>query len=72
MAYTNFKLETDSDGIALITWDMAGKSMNVFDVTTIAELTDIVAKTSADPAIKGVGADIRQGSIFRRCRPHDA
>ena len=25
----NFKLDVDGDGIALITWDMADRSMNV-------------------------------------------
>ena len=29
MSYKNFKVETDADGIALVTWDMPGKSMNV-------------------------------------------
>ena len=31
MAFKNFKLETDADGIALVTWDMPGRSMNVID-----------------------------------------
>ena len=31
MAYKNFKVETDSDGIALVTWDIPGRSMNVLD-----------------------------------------
>ena len=30
MAYNNFKYDVDADGIALVTWDMPGKSMNVF------------------------------------------
>ena len=34
MAYKNFKIETDSDGIALVTWDIPGKSMNVVDETS--------------------------------------
>jgi len=50
----NFKLETDSDGIALITWDEPGRSMNVIDVAVIQELSDLVEKTSADANIKGV------------------
>ena len=29
MAFKNFKLETDADGIALVTWDIPGRSMNV-------------------------------------------
>ena len=51
---TNFKLETDSDGIALVTWDAPGRSMNVIDVATILELFEIVESTTADEAVKGV------------------
>src|SRR3954465_2716991 len=54
MAYKNFKVETDADGIALVTWDIPGRSMNVLDETTILELEEIVKQTSADNAVKGV------------------
>src|ERR1700760_4548520 len=54
MAFKNFKIETDADGIALVTWDIPGRSMNVLDETTITELNDIVKQTSADVAVKGV------------------
>src|ERR1700709_945716 len=54
MAFKNFKVETDADGIALVTWDIPGRSMNVLDETTISELAEIVKQTSADAAIKGV------------------
>src|SRR6202051_4362850 len=54
MAFKNFKIETDADGIALVTWDIPGRSMNVLDETTITELEEIVKQTSADPAVKGV------------------
>ncbi|MGB5901283.1 MAG: 3-hydroxyacyl-CoA dehydrogenase NAD-binding domain-containing protein [Xanthobacteraceae bacterium] len=54
MTYQNFKVETDSDGIALVTWDIPGKSMNVLDTATIEELGQIVAQTTADAAVKGV------------------
>jgi 3-hydroxyacyl-CoA dehydrogenase/enoyl-CoA hydratase/3-hydroxybutyryl-CoA epimerase len=50
----NFKLEADADGIALITWDSPGRSMNVIDIAVIQELSDLVEKTSADAAVKGV------------------
>jgi 3-hydroxyacyl-CoA dehydrogenase/enoyl-CoA hydratase/3-hydroxybutyryl-CoA epimerase len=49
----NFKLEVDGDGIALVTWDMPGKSMNLIDMATIVELAAIVEKVAADAAIKG-------------------
>ena len=54
MAYKNFKIETDADGIALVTWDTPGRSMNVLDETSINELEAIVKQTSADAAVKGV------------------
>ncbi|MBN8960089.1 MAG: enoyl-CoA hydratase/isomerase family protein [Rhizobiales bacterium] len=54
MTYQNFKVETDSDGIALVTWDIPGKSMNVLDTATIEELGQIVAQTTGDAAVKGV------------------
>lgn len=51
---TNFKLETDADGIATITWDAPGRSMNVIDIASIQELADLVEKTTADGKIKGI------------------
>ena len=54
MAFKNFRLETDADGIALLTWDIPGRSMNVLDETTMSELEEIVKQTSADAAVKGV------------------
>ncbi|MGY4304293.1 3-hydroxyacyl-CoA dehydrogenase/enoyl-CoA hydratase/3-hydroxybutyryl-CoA epimerase [Bradyrhizobium sp. USDA 4369] len=54
MAFKNFKLETDADGIALITWDIPGRSMNVLDETSTNELEALVKETTADAAIKGV------------------
>jgi 3-hydroxyacyl-CoA dehydrogenase/enoyl-CoA hydratase/3-hydroxybutyryl-CoA epimerase len=54
MAFQNFKVETDADGIALVTWDIPGRSMNVLDETTINELEQIVKQTSADAGVKGI------------------
>jgi 3-hydroxyacyl-CoA dehydrogenase / enoyl-CoA hydratase / 3-hydroxybutyryl-CoA epimerase len=53
MTYTNFKFDTDSDGIALITWDMPGKSMNVFTEEVMNELESIIDRVKDDAAIKG-------------------
>ena len=49
----NFKLDVDADGIALITWDMAERSMNVINTGIIEELGTLVDKVAADAAIKG-------------------
>jgi 3-hydroxyacyl-CoA dehydrogenase / enoyl-CoA hydratase / 3-hydroxybutyryl-CoA epimerase len=53
MTYVNFKLDTDADGIALVTWDAPGRSMNVIDLKVIEELSDIVEMVAANQAIKG-------------------
>ena len=49
----NFKLDVDGDGIALVTWDMPGRSMNVIDMGLITELSAVVEKVATDPGIKG-------------------
>ncbi len=38
MNLVNFKLDIDADGIALITWDSPGRSMNVFTLEVTDEL----------------------------------
>src|SRR5712692_5337025 len=53
MSYKNFKFDVDADGIALVTWDMPGKSMNVIDQSVTEELSQIVDKVASDAAIKG-------------------
>ncbi|MCW5689752.1 MAG: enoyl-CoA hydratase/isomerase family protein [Pseudolabrys sp.] len=50
---TAFKLDIDTDGIALITWDMADRSMNVITMDVIAELSALVDKVTNDAAVKG-------------------
>ncbi len=53
MTYQNFTLDTDADGIVLVTWDMPGKTMNVFDLTVMDELDKIVDQVAGDAAVKG-------------------
>ena len=53
MPYTHFKLDVDGDGIALVTWDSPGRSMNVIDPKVIEELAAIVEQVASDAAIKG-------------------
>ncbi len=50
---TNFRFETDADGVALITWDMPERSMNVLTPEVIEELSGLVDRIAADAAIKG-------------------
>ncbi len=53
MTFRNFRLDLDADGIALVTWNMPDRSMNVIDVSTIQELAEIVETVASDAAIKG-------------------
>ncbi|MDH4992019.1 3-hydroxyacyl-CoA dehydrogenase NAD-binding domain-containing protein [Aquamicrobium lusatiense] len=53
MTYKNFTVETDADGIALVTWDMPDRSMNVFTEEVMRELDSIVDRVTGDAAIKG-------------------
>ncbi|MEI9803658.1 MAG: 3-hydroxyacyl-CoA dehydrogenase NAD-binding domain-containing protein [Pseudolabrys sp.] len=50
---SNFTFDVDADGIALITWDMPDRSMNVITMDVIAELSGIAEKVATDAAIKG-------------------
>ena len=36
MDLTDFRFETDADGIPLVTWDMPGRSMNVLKLEVMA------------------------------------
>lgn len=53
MTFQNFKFDVDAEGIALVTWDMPGKSMNVIDPTVIDDLSALVDKVAGDQSIKG-------------------
>src|SRR5256886_2004612 len=77
MTTVNFKLDIDADGIALVTWDVPGRSMTVIDLKTIEELSTIVEKVASDAAIKGAaissgketfcaGADLPMLGVFSR------
>jgi len=54
MTYKNFRTEVDADGIALVTWDMPDRSMNVFDEGALTELGKIVDWVIGDADVKGV------------------
>src|SRR5205807_1997454 len=45
--------DLDADGIALVTWDMPGRSMNVIDAKVGQELDAIIERVKSDAGIKG-------------------
>ena len=49
----SIQLDTDADGIALVTWDLPGRSMNVIDLKVMEELASIIETVAGDAAIKG-------------------
>lgn len=53
MNLTNFRFETDADGIATLIWDMPERSMNVITPQVMEELNQVVDKVASDEAIKG-------------------
>ena len=53
MNLANFRFEVDSDGIALVTWDMPGRSMNVLTADVVREIGAIADEIAGNAAIKG-------------------
>ena len=72
MTFTKFKLDVDGDGIALVTWDAPGRTMNLIDTTVIAELSAIVEQRRRRRRGQGRGHHLGQGHVLRRRRSHDA
>jgi 3-hydroxyacyl-CoA dehydrogenase/enoyl-CoA hydratase/3-hydroxybutyryl-CoA epimerase len=53
MTLQNFRFEVDGDGIALVTFDMPGKSMNVLSQGVIDDIVAIAERVATDAAVKG-------------------
>ncbi|MCB1502732.1 MAG: enoyl-CoA hydratase/isomerase family protein [Bauldia sp.] len=53
MTILAFRLDVDQDGVATVTWDMPGRSMNVFDLAAMDELGSIVERIATEATITG-------------------
>ena len=51
---TQFTKSIDADGVATLTWDTPGKSMNVMNLEGFQELDALIDEVLADDAVKGV------------------
>ncbi len=51
---TQFTKSIDADGVATLTWDTPGKSMNVMNMEGFQELDALIDDVLADDAVKGV------------------
>ena len=48
-----FTIDVDADGIALITFDVPGRTMNTITATVSKELTELIERIKTDASIKG-------------------
>jgi 3-hydroxyacyl-CoA dehydrogenase / enoyl-CoA hydratase / 3-hydroxybutyryl-CoA epimerase len=51
---TDFTLTTDAEGVATITWDLPGRSMNVMSREAFAMLDGLIGQALSDPGVKGI------------------
>jgi len=51
---TDFAYAVDADGVATLTWDVPGRSMNVMSQAGFAELNGLIDRALADAGVKGV------------------
>lgn len=65
----NFKIDVDSDGIALITFDVPGRSMNTITASVVRDLYEIVDTIKKDDKVKG--AIITSGKTSGFCAGAD-
>lgn len=54
MKLTNFKFEVDGDGVALATFDMPDRTMNVISASVLEDLVAIADEVAGDDKIKGL------------------
>ncbi|MET0547182.1 MAG: 3-hydroxyacyl-CoA dehydrogenase NAD-binding domain-containing protein [Caulobacterales bacterium] len=65
----NFTIEVDGDGIALITFDVPGRSMNTVTLSATRDLVQVVERIKTDASIKG--AILRSGKETGFCAGAD-
>ncbi|MGY9050249.1 MAG: 3-hydroxyacyl-CoA dehydrogenase NAD-binding domain-containing protein, partial [Rhodobacterales bacterium] len=51
---TDFTMTKDADGVAIITWDVPDRSMNVMSLQGFADLDALIDDALADDAVKGI------------------
>ena len=51
---TDFRYAVDSDGVATLTWDVVGRSMNVLSLAGIEALEALIDRALGDAAVRGV------------------
>ena len=65
----NFKIDIDADGIAVIAFDVPGRSMNTLTSSVMKEIPELVERIKTDESIKG--AVITSGKASGFCAGAD-
>ena len=76
-----FELQIEEDGLAILTFDLAGEKVNKFSTAVVAELGEVLVRLTREARIRGLlvrsgkpdvfiaGADVKE---FASVRPEDA
>ena len=51
---TDFSMQIDADGVAILTWDAQVKSMSVLTLVSLRDLDALMAQALAAEAVKGL------------------
>ena len=51
---TDFSMTVEADGVAIVTWDVPGRSMNVMSFDGLRELETLIDRALADGTVKGI------------------
>jgi 3-hydroxyacyl-CoA dehydrogenase/enoyl-CoA hydratase/3-hydroxybutyryl-CoA epimerase len=51
---TDFTMQVDADGVAVLAWDVPGKSMNVLTLDSLRDLDRLVDQALAEPGVRGI------------------
>ncbi len=72
---SDISYEVDNDGVAVVTWDLKDRTMNVLNFNSLGEYGEAIKKLIADEKVKGVvlasakdafiaGADLTSSDVF--------
>ena len=72
---TDISYEIDNDGVAVVTWDLKDRSMNVLNFNSLGEYGETIKKLISDDSVKGIvlasakeafiaGADLTSSEVF--------
>ena len=72
---SDISYEVDNDGVAVVTWDLKDRTMNVLNFNSLGEYGETIKKLIADEKVKGIvlasakdafiaGADLTSSDVF--------